>query len=299
MDKPVDSVDKVMKLTRSPFAMLPIWVYEHRAVTPTVLGVYLSLVTASSKETRRTHRSIPEIMAQTGFKKSAVYAAIATLREIGAVVNRRDGSLFLPLDEPDSDSTTVENSAQVETAFHPDGKNSTTVEKNSTTVESPLLSISSINNPIEPPLPPRKTEDGETQSCLELVAVPATGQEEAKDDVQTVFDAWVRSKGTRGALTAERRKLINARLRDFAVEDLVDAVQGWQHSPHHRGENDSGTVYNDLALLLRDGDRIEKFRDLHRGQRPQGLVKGSSPGQRTLQNLAAFRAKQAQKEIEA
>jgi hypothetical protein len=31
--------------------------------------------------------------------------------------------------------------------------------------------------------------------------------------------------------------------------------------PFNRGENDRRTVYNDLGLLLRDAEHIEKFRD--------------------------------------
>ena len=34
------------------------------------------------------------------------------------------------------------------------------------------------------------------------------------------------------------------------------------HSPHHRGENNTGQVWNDLELLLRDNSKIERFRDL-------------------------------------
>lgn len=90
-------------------------------------------------------------------------------------------------------------------------------------------------------------------------------------DVDQVFDAWRRSRveqlGTRfGAvqLTAERRRLVAKQLRAFPVEDLVDAVRGWRHSPHHRGENDRHTVYSNLELLLRDAGKIEFFRDLER-----------------------------------
>ena len=70
---------------------------------------------------------------------------------------------------------------------------------------------------------------------------------------------------TRSVLDPKRVKLIEARLHDFPEADLIDAVQGWDKSPHHRGDNDRHTIYNDLALLLRDAAKVELFRDLQRG----------------------------------
>ena len=70
---------------------------------------------------------------------------------------------------------------------------------------------------------------------------------------------------TRSVLDPKRVKVIEARLHDFPEADLIDAVQGWDKSPHHRGDNDRHTVYNDLALLLRDAAKVELFRDLQRG----------------------------------
>lgn len=81
-----------------------------------------------------------------------------------------------------------------------------------------------------------------------------------------VFNTWIESTGrtNRTVLDGKRRRLIRRALDSFPVEDLVDAVQGWHHSPHHRGENDKATTYNDLELLLRDSAHIENFRDLQR-----------------------------------
>lgn len=83
---------------------------------------------------------------------------------------------------------------------------------------------------------------------------------------QQVFDAWVKSTGKTGAtvLTDKRRRVIRAALKLYSLADVLDAVQGWEKSPHHRGENDRHTIYNDLELLLRDAEHIERFRDLNR-----------------------------------
>jgi hypothetical protein len=85
--------------------------------------------------------------------------------------------------------------------------------------------------------------------------------------VRRVFDAWVTAAGkdaARTKLTPERQRLIRKALRSYPDDELIDAVRGWRHSPHHRGENDRQTVYNDVSLLLRDAAHIEKFRDLER-----------------------------------
>jgi hypothetical protein len=81
-----------------------------------------------------------------------------------------------------------------------------------------------------------------------------------------VWFAWLDSTGknpNRAKLDAKRKKLIVKALADYTVGEVVAAVTGWEFSPHHRGENERGTKYNDLSLLLRNPENIERFRDLH------------------------------------
>lgn len=105
-----------------------------------------------------------------------------------------------------------------------------------------------------------------SSTALELVVQEVSPT--ATDRVTSVFDAWRESTGHRKAvLDQKRRRVIDKALRTHDLEDVVDAVRGWKHSPHHRGENDRHTVYDDLELLLRDASQIEKFRDLERGHR--------------------------------
>lgn len=85
-----------------------------------------------------------------------------------------------------------------------------------------------------------------------------------------VFNAWVQATGRTGRtrLDSKRARLIDQALSNYTEQDVIAAVWGWRHSPHHRGENDRQTVYNDLELLLRDSRQIEKFRDLERNGPP-------------------------------
>jgi hypothetical protein len=89
-----------------------------------------------------------------------------------------------------------------------------------------------------------------------------------------VWDAWLASlalfaeqNGKRVGkkkLDAVRRRRINEALKDYPLEDVLDAVDGWRFNAHHRGENDAGKPWNDLELLLRNAKMIEQFRDFKR-----------------------------------
>jgi len=93
----------------------------------------------------------------------------------------------------------------------------------------------------EPPLPPAGAGDS--------------------DSVRQVFERWQSVMGHAAAkLTPKRRRSIQSRLREgYAVAQLCDAVAGCKASPFHMGQNDSGTVYDDLTLICRSGEKVEFF----------------------------------------
>ena len=97
------------------------------------------------------------------------------------------------------------------------------------------------------------------------------------DDAQRVWEAYISTRhhvlGARSTpqFTKDRRALIARRLKEWPVADLVDAVQGWQHFPHNRGENDRSTPYCDLELVIKDAAHIERFRDKQRGTTAEPL----------------------------
>lgn len=101
----------------------------------------------------------------------------------------------------------------------------------------------------------------------------AEGREEVKalsaapTEVVQVFEAWVLSteRTSRTELSPQRRRVISNALKLYPLADLLDAVDGWRFSAHHRGENDRGEIYNDIELLLKSSKQVEKFRDLKRG----------------------------------
>lgn len=81
-----------------------------------------------------------------------------------------------------------------------------------------------------------------------------------------VLAAWVDATGRdprRVKLNAKRLREVKARLREgYSEGDLVAAARGIALSPWHMGDNPEGKKYDDLAVAIRDGGRVEKFRDL-------------------------------------
>lgn len=98
---------------------------------------------------------------------------------------------------------------------------------------------------------------------LALVSPPAT------DPVDVVFDAWQQATGHHKAiLDKKRRAAITKALGHYPVEDLVAACRGVMLFSHNRGET-NGTRYDDLTLVLRDSEHVERFRDRYLGGEPR------------------------------
>lgn len=97
-----------------------------------------------------------------------------------------------------------------------------------------------------------------------------------------IFGEWKREVGKNGnaKLTPERGRAVLDRLRSpvgFTREDFSNAIKGCRASPTHMGDNDRGTVYNDLELICRSDQNLERF--IGYLQTPEG--NGSDAKQRT------------------
>jgi hypothetical protein len=78
--------------------------------------------------------------------------------------------------------------------------------------------------------------------------------------VRQVFEMWVTSTGrTACKLDEARRRKITMRLADYPLDDVLDAVRGWERDPW-----EGRRQQNEIAILLRDNAHLEKFRDLWR-----------------------------------
>lgn len=81
------------------------------------------------------------------------------------------------------------------------------------------------------------------------------------DRVYEVFAYWQNVMGhPKAKLDRKRRDKITHRLKDgYSTDDLMRAIDGCAKSPHHMGQNDRGTVYDDIELICRDAPHVDKF----------------------------------------
>lgn len=93
--------------------------------------------------------------------------------------------------------------------------------------------------------------------------------------VNRVFAHWrTVHDHPRARLDAKRRKLIHNALKGYSEADLCQAISGYLNSPHHMGQNDRNTKYDDIELMLRDAKHIDA-----------GLRFYANPPQRGLSTL--------------
>ncbi len=77
-------------------------------------------------------------------------------------------------------------------------------------------------------------------------------------DTRQVFDHWRQTHRHPAAkLDAKRRRLLATALDGYTPGQLCDAITGYLNSPHHMGQNDRSTVYDDIGLFLRDAAHID------------------------------------------
>ena len=107
--------------------------------------------------------------------------------------------------------------------------------------------------------------------------------------VRAVFEAWTALfDHPKAKFDRKRRACIERALRDYTVEELGQALDGYTRSPHHMGQT-NGTRYDSITLLLRDPEHIERGLAFHRnpplipGSRDTALKSNLATGQRWLE----------------
>jgi hypothetical protein len=95
--------------------------------------------------------------------------------------------------------------------------------------------------------------------------------ESADPNVQQVWDHWLTvvhgaKPGLTPALSEKRARAICKALKAYPVEVCKQAIDGVLLSPFHMGRNSRNKRYNDITLILRDPEHIEKFVALVDGQ---------------------------------
>jgi hypothetical protein len=118
--------------------------------------------------------------------------------------------------------------------------------------------------------------------------------------VGVVFEHWLRvlwaqSGAKRAAkLTPRRRSILQARLRDYSVDELCQVLDRAAKSPFHVGQNDSGRFFGDLDHLMGSAEKVDKWlaSSVKPSPRPNGKV-----GQPTPQPAGEHRPRFQQREL--
>lgn len=80
----------------------------------------------------------------------------------------------------------------------------------------------------------------------------------ADDSVLRVFEHWkLTHNHPRARLDDKRMKLVRKALEKYTEGDLCQAISGYKNSPHHMGQNERATVYDDIELMLKDAKHID------------------------------------------
>lgn len=92
----------------------------------------------------------------------------------------------------------------------------------------------------------------------------------SREEKQEVFDFWVRtlkSSARRKPILDEKRlATIGAAIYDYGVEQCKQAIEGCSLSPFHMGRNKMNKRYDDIELILRDAEHVERFLGIYDAQ---------------------------------
>lgn len=91
---------------------------------------------------------------------------------------------------------------------------------------------------------------------------------------ERVFQHWREEfNHPKAVLDPRRRRGIQRALESYDEPTLREAISGYKLSPHHMGQNEQRTVYDDINLILRSSEHIE--RGLNFARAPPVAVKSA------------------------
>jgi len=117
-------------------------------------------------------------------------------------------------------------------------------------------------------MPNQEQEQEQEQEIINICQVACATRPQAQENSSTkannevteLFNYWREvTKHPKAKLDKARRQKIVSALKNYSVEDLKKAICGCSMSEFHMGKNDKGQSYNDISLIFRNAEKIEKF----------------------------------------
>jgi hypothetical protein len=121
---------------------------------------------------------------------------------------------------------------------------------------------------IDPPPPPDRSKSSVNHQLESSVESKELCQAKMPDSnqVQNLFEFWLDKMGKqlgKCKFTPKRKKAVLARLKDgYSTSDIQQAIYNCAGSAWHNGQNDRNQPYNDIELICRSGENLERFRDM-------------------------------------
>lgn len=82
--------------------------------------------------------------------------------------------------------------------------------------------------------------------------------------VLEVFEYWKSVMGRkRATLDIKRERDIRWGIAVYSVQGCREAIDGCKLSDFHMGKNKQKTAYNDVSVIFRDADHVERFQELY------------------------------------
>ncbi len=117
-----------------------------------------------------------------------------------------------------------------------------------------------------------EVEEEDLSSSSRSTGPDLPAQPKLSSEVRRVFDHWRATLGhDRAVLDDKRRRKIEAAIKSHGVETAIAAIDGCASSDWHMGRDpkSDGKRFDDLTLILRDAEKIEKFAAMAPAQRGQ------------------------------
>lgn len=143
--------------------------------------------------------------------------------------------------------------------------------------------------PKPPPEEDRSAGHGRQPSTAKVLTLNGEPYQPATEAevISEIFAYWASVMDKpKVVLDEKRRNLIRARLREgWTPEQLQTAIAGNARDEWSQGDNDRGKPFNELSLILRDAEHIERFIELAKHPRRHC----SNAARRTERNVDAAR----------
>lgn len=220
--------------------------------------------------------TVRQIVFDTGIEKEKILDLFEYFEKERKLIYR-DGWVVLPnFLKNQSLNSNMKKHIAAELQKVPDWVRETVVKaiKSSPDLRDDAESFGILTQPLPNTSKRRREEEVEGESEAE---------KEIATDVAAVFAEWqIVLNHPKAKLDKTRSTKIKARLKDYTVDELRNAIKGVSKSPYHLGENDAGTRYDGISTIFKNADQVDKFIAL--ANNPKRQTPGSTYGNGHDQN---------------